>query len=252
MKTLALYFFLLCCAICSPIPSSAADRPEVIMGTDDWPPFTITDKKSPYGMRGIDVDLLELLARRMDLTLRIRIIPWSRSLLLMKAGKIDLLTGLAHTKERAEFIRYTEIPYYTAAPAFYVARGNRGMIRKYSDLYGHSVGYVRSSAYFKPFDTDSGISKYPVSNEEQLIRMLALRRLDVIIGTDCQIEYDIARLGLQDKVEKAIYLPDKRIEVYVGMSKKSHLIHRFDELNRFMKVLIQSGEIEKLASKYFQ
>lgn len=247
-----LYCFLFCCFLFFAFPALSAEKPEMVLGTDAWPPFTINDDKSPYGMRGIDIDALGLLAEKMGVSLRVVHIPWARSLEYMKSGEIDLLTGLAYTNERAEYIRYTEIPYYTAAPAFYVSKGKAGMVRSYSDLYRYRVGYVRSSAYFEPFNSDAKIDKYPVSNEDQLLQMLVRNRVEVIIGTDSQVEYDIAQLGLRGKVEKALFAPPEKIEIYLGISKKSPFINHYVQINHIMKELIRSGEIDKLASKYFK
>jgi polar amino acid transport system substrate-binding protein len=81
--------------------------------------------------------------------------------------------------------------------------------------------------------------------------MLVHGHINVIIGTDSNVEHDIAKLGMKDKIEKAHYLPDKKIELYIGISKKSNFSKRYDELNRIIKELLETGVVTKIAEKYF-
>lgn len=252
MKKTTFCSLFVCCFLLFLTPFSMAEEVEVKLGTDEWPPFRIIDENAPHKMRGIDIDVLDLFTEKMDIKLRILRIPWSRCLNLMKTGKLDMMTGLAYTEERAKYIHYIKIPYYEVAPAFYVYVGNRDMVRSYSDLYKYSIGYVRGSSYFEPFNSDSKMNKRPVSYEEQLVQMLVRRRIAVIVGTDRQVEYDVARLGYNHKIEKTHYIPDAKTPLYFGLSKKSPFIKQRDNVRIAVDELIRSGIIEKAASKYFQ
>lgn len=224
---------------------------DVMVVTEIWPPFRISEAGTPDRLTGIDIDLLEKLAERLQLTYQVKRLPWARCLEFMRSGDGDLITGLAHTPERAEFILYSELPYHSVAPAFYVAKGDAARIKTYNDLYSVRIGYSLKSAYFEPFNSDSALKKVGVSTEHQLIRMLAGGRLDVIIGTDCNVEYDIARMGLKDTIEKTEYRPEKQIDLYVGISRKSPLANRLDAINQVIADLIRSGEMKRMTRKYF-
>jgi polar amino acid transport system substrate-binding protein len=169
----------------------------------------------------------------------------------MKSGQADIITGLAYTPERAQYIHYSAIPYYVVSPAFYLRKGKGHLIKKYKDLYRFTIGYSIDSAYFEPFNSDTALKKFGVSTEIQLIKMLANGHIDVIIGTNCNVEHDIAKLGLKDKIEKAHYIPDKKIELYLGISKNSKFAKQYDELNRIIKELVETGSANKIADKYF-
>ena len=162
-----------------------------------------------------------------------------------------MITGLAYTFERAKYIKYSSIPYYTVSPVFFLQKGKGHLIKKYEDLYNFTIGYSINSAYFEPFNSDTALKKIGVSTEVQLIKMLSHGHLDVIIGTDCNVKHDIAKLGLKEKIESAHYIPGKKIQLFIGVSKKSAFSKRYNELNRTIKELVETGVVDDIADKYF-
>lgn len=231
----------------SPHPSTSQ---EFIIGTDPWPPFTITQDGS---FSGIDVDLFKKIEQRLPgVTFKFKEIPWIRALYLMKHGQIDAITGLAKRKEREAYILYTSPAYYSKCSSeFYLKKGNGSQIKTYDDLYRYTIGYVTNSAYFSPFDTDEKLDKHGVTHEKQLLKMLDYRRLDVIIGTNCQVDHHIKINGLQGKFEKAYYKPENAVDLYIGLSKKSSITKLESKLNQVIRTLKEEGEITKIAQKYF-
>jgi polar amino acid transport system substrate-binding protein len=222
---------------------------EIDVTADEWPPFRIIegDKYS-----GIDFDLLEEVSKRMNLKLVVKQYPWSRGLINMRLGNVDIMSGLAKTKQRALFLDYTTPSYYKCSTVFYVKKGNANLIQTYDDLKKYNIGFVTGSAYFSPFDTDASLKKYSVTTEEQLIKMLLYDRFKVIIGTDCQADYDIARLGLSHKFEKANYRPGNNVDLYIGISKKSHLSKELEKINKIIQDIINEGKIQEYAKKYYK
>lgn len=104
-------------------------------------------------------------------------------------------------------------------PAFFVQKGKGHLIQRYADFYNFTIGYSRNSAYFKPFNSDTALKKNAVTTEIQIVKMLAHGRLDAIIGTDSNVKYDIAKLGLKEKIEPAHYIPDEKTQLFIGISK---------------------------------
>lgn len=233
------------------LPPGNSPAGEMDVVTEIWPPFRIADPGRSQDVTGIDIDLLEMLSRRLGVPYTIRRMPWARCLEFMRTGEADLITGLAHTEERARYIRYSEIPYHTVFPAFYVRKGDADRIRTYEDLASFTIGYSLRSAYFEPFDSDTRLNKYGVSTERQLLRMLAAGHLFVIIGTDANVAYDIANLGLREKVERARYQPDQHTDLYVGISRASRLVERSEEIDRHLKEIVRNGLLLRYLEKYF-
>lgn len=214
-----------------------------------WPPFAITDKM-PY--TGIDIDLWKEIEKRLDVNVKIKKYPWSRSLNNIRQGKSDAISGIAKRKERAEYMHYIPTPYYTCTTVFYVRKGDANKISKYKDLYNYTVGYVENSAYFLQFDKDQRLNKRAVTREIQLLEMLKAKRLDTIIGTDCQVDYELAQLGYTDLLEKAVYKPGNNVDLYVAISKESPYIKEVDKITKIIEDIVKEGLVKEFAKKYYE
>ncbi len=230
--------------------SSLCQSQRIIMVTEHWPPFRINDAGSPSGFRGIDIDIVNKLSERLGIKIEIQRHPWARALALMRSGDADMITGVAFTEEREKFAYYIPISYYAVRPVFYTQKGKGSRIQTYQDLYGPTVGYSIHSAYFEPFDSDSKVEKIGLSTEIQLMKVLALKRIDVIIGTDPNISYDIARLGFQQTLEPTAYQPSGKTELFIALSRKSPVLAQAQEIEQVLRGLLSDGTIDEIVSKY--
>lgn len=217
------------------------------LGMDAWPPFRI---ETPKGYEGIDVDLITEVSRRMGIEFQIEHKPWGRSLKSMEFGILDVMTGLAYREERAKYILYTSTPYYACSTVFYTVKGEGKDIATYQDLKKFSVGYVLHSAYFEPFDADDSIRKVGVATEENLVDMLINKRIKTIVGTDCQVDYYLESNNLSGLFEKTAYRPGNTVNLYLGISRKSHWVHRFEEFDRIIGELVAERYPETIAEGY--
>lgn len=239
-------FMILLCLL----QPSMADGKDFLAAIETWPPFRILEKGIENQYTGIDVDLLHEISRKLQVNIRIKRYPWARCLSMMKSGKADIIMGLAYSKDRADYIRYSKTAYFSVAPAFYVKKGRGNLVMTYSDLYKYTVGYSIDSVYFDRFDLDKEIDKHGVPSELSLMKMLVNNRLDVIIGIDANIEYDAVLLGVGGKIEKAYYRPAKSTDLYLGISQKSEFINYAEEVDSIVKNLTENGVIQNIAEKY--
>ena len=229
---------------------SLGQDPRIVMVTEEWPPFRINDESSPSGFRGIDIDIVNTLSEKLGIKIEIQRHPWARALELMRSGQADLIAGAARTTERESFIYFIPISYSAVRPIFYTLKGKGSQIQSYQDLYGPSVGYSLNSAYFEPFDSDAKIKKMGLSTESQLLKVLALKRLDMIIGTDPNITYDVARLGYQEVLEPTAYQPPDKIELFVALSRKSPVMAQARDIELALGTMLSDGTINEIMKKY--
>ena len=220
------------------------------VATDYWPPFVI--ESAGGDLKGIDIDLMRLIGKVMHIDFEIKRYPWARCLKRIESGSSDFITGVARSSERARTIVYADVPYFSCRPAFYSLASVNGNIENYEDLHGLRIGYTSNSLYFPEFDEDTSLSKHAADSEQQLLDMLMAGRLDVIIGTDCQVEYDIARRQLADMIHKEPFSPDYRVDLYIGISRKSSWKFRIMELNRILNELVRNGTVDQIANRYFR
>ncbi len=221
----------------------------VTIATDIWPPFRILNEDS--ALVGIDIDLMERVGKEMNVHFQFKRYPWVRCLQNMKKGSVDLMTGVAKTEERQEYIIYSDIPYYSCFPAFYTKKASAIKVESYSDLKKIQIGYTRSSAYFEPFNSDTSLNKYSVAIEERLLKMLITGRFDTFIGTDCQVDYDIAQMGYENDIIRQPYIPEDPIRLFFGVSNESPFAERWSEFNEILNRLIANDFIAYTSENYF-
>lgn len=224
-------------------------RDTVLVSTDTWPPFRIGNTPA---MTGIDIDILKELEKELNVAFIVNQAPWVRCLDLMKNGQTDVMIGLAKTSEREEYISYSKQPYYSCSPAFFVRKGSKVVINTYNDLKKITIGYARASAYFESFDSDISLQKVDIADETTLIKMLLSDRVQAIVGTDCQVAFDLKIHGWSKSIERTAYKPNAQTYLYIGISKKSPFITRINDLNRAVDRLIANKRPQTIASKYFK
>ena len=227
---------------------AAAERAPLRVMTDYWPPFRI---EGPEGqIAGLDIDLLAELERRTGLRFEVHRAPWARSLAALQSGSADLMTGLARTPERERYIDYLEQPYYACAPRLYATPEIAANIRDYADLRGHTIGYVLESAYFEPFDSDRQLKKFGVNNEAQLLQMLTLGRLQLVIGTDCQVDYELRDPQLARHIVRTRFQPDSRTDLYIGFSHRRPLVAERQLIDNALRQMAAEGWMQRAAARY--
>lgn len=244
-----LLFFPFVCSFLF-LPADCLAGRKLIAVTEIWPPFRIVSAESKHGFIGIDIDILEGLEKYLDLDIEIQRHPFARALEMIKAGDADLISGVAYTDKRGVFIDYVPTSYYIVHPVFYSQKNYGHLVKKYDDLYKFEVGYSLNSAYFEPFNSDFKLHKVGISTEEQLIKMVALGRIDLIIGTNPNLAYDIKRLGFKDKVEQAHFIPQHKTPVFIGLSKKHNNKNLQQKIDTYLKQIIDNGELEQILKKY--
>lgn len=227
-----------------------SENTHIIMVTEDWPPFRISDDASPSGFRGIDIDIADKIAEAIGCTIEIRHHPWARALEQMKSGQADLITGVAYTEERAAFLHYIPVAYSEVRPVFITSKSKASTISTYADLHGPSIGYSLNSVYFEPFDSDPRINRVSFSTEAQLLKVMALERIDVIVGTDPNISYEIKRLNYGAQLTPTAYQPDEKTQLYFALSRKSPAMELAEKIESVLQQLVNTGAIDAIQNAY--
>lgn len=216
--------------------------------TDYWPPFRMAGVDGQ--LQGLDIDLLNELEKRTGLHFEIRLQPWARALEDMRSGQADLMTGLARTAEREQYIDYLEPSYYACAPRLYGAPARAASLASYQQLQGLRIGYVLQSVYFEPFDSDSTLLKVGVKNEEQLLQMLLRGRVELLIGTDCQVDFQLRDPQLAPHLAKLAYQPPASTPLYLGLSRAAGHSDERDLLADTLQQLLHEGWLQRAAGAY--
>ncbi len=223
---------------------------ELIVPVEHFPPWIIVEQEE---VTGINIELIKEVARRAGLTLTFKICPWKRCLKMMETGEGDLMTSLLKRPEREAYMYYVEPPYKTkSTKTFYVKKGNGETIRSYEDLYALQIGVVRGTKYFEPFDSDPKLNKDGVASDVQNLRKLENGRLDGLIGTESNIDYLIFKQGLQGKFDKTTFRWDRKLDVYMAISKKSPYARQLQAFNDIVSDLVAEGYVNQIIESFYK
>lgn len=120
------------------------DHPVIRLGSDrGWPPFESIDAQGRY--RGLSADYI----KRLEGILGIRFQPpaarpWAENIAMMQARDLDILTAVAPTEARSEYMEFTD-PYMTWPNVIAVREGTED-VSSLADLSGKRVGAVAGYA----------------------------------------------------------------------------------------------------------
>ena len=215
------------------------------VGLSDWPPFSMHEDP----IRGLDVDLWQAIAKRMGLELKISSCAWARCLLGLKNGTLDSMNSMAKNQKRERYTKYLN-SHMNNVTVFYALEGHANIIKTYDDLYKHTIGYVRGSHYFEPFDSDTKIKKYAAVHERQVMNMVLQKRFPVLVGSNPNVEYQLKETGNSGRLVKTVYDPNIQVPLYFSLSSQSKFIEIFDQFNSTLKLMADEGEIEKILARY--
>jgi polar amino acid transport system substrate-binding protein len=226
----------------------SAEQAKLTVAFEHWPPMKIVEGGS-FG--GIDAAILREIANRLDIEFEFEMCSWSRCIELIRSGHADLITSIAKTPDREEFMYFIEPPHNTKLDiAFYIQKGSGDTIKEYEDLYRSPIGVIMGSVYFEKFDADLDIIKLEVSNEEGLLRILEGGRVELIIGMEINMDYLIALKGMRERIEKAPYRITIESPSYMAVSKNSPFLATVAApLSAVVSQMVETGEIENIENK---
>lgn len=244
-----LYNTSFCNADDSKNQSSHTYKPILHVAFNPWQPFRMLEAGS---FAGIDIDLLNQLAQEHQIKIQYVQCPWMRCLLMMQTGELDLISGIAWRPERAEYIQYIQPAFYSCATRFYVRKGDANRLQQESDLEKLRIGMVRGSAYYADFDNNTKLDKYAVTQEATLLPLLAAKRIDAYIGTDCQADYELSLSRWHDDFVKAPFKPKDNTLLFLGLSKQSPWLNEAAALGQSLQQVLNNGFVTQVQQHYYR
>ena len=251
---LIIIFILLVTSSLLYITSKEKDVKILIIGTETYPFEFYNNSK----IVGIDIDFIDKIFSKMNLDYEIKMSDWETALNLMKSGEGDLILGVGYSKEREEFLSYTDsqkeaaklgVPsedaLWVTAERFFYKPERTLDLTSYESIKENEyrIGIVNGYNYFDRLWT-SGFNFYSYKNTKDLIEGLDKGEVDLIVLDLIEGSATIEELGYSDK----IISQDKALDLsanYLVFSKKYEKNHQ-DIKERFYKELIRLKKEENL------
>lgn len=227
-----------------------AQAGKLIMGTNAaFPPFEYVTSKGLVGeYDGIDVAIAKKIAEDMNVELVIEDMEFEGLIASVQTGKVDLvIAGMTVKPERQEKVDFSDT-YFTAEQSIVVAKDNTD-ITKADDLknnkkVGVVLGYTGDSIVTETLQVaENNILR--VSRGIDAVQELKNGKLDAVVIDSATAQALASKNDLKIVKDEAVF----EAEEYAIAVKKgnSGLVQ---EVNKVLKKMKDSGEIDQLAQKY--
>ena len=189
-------------------------------GGADWAPFDFLSSAGKYA--GISNDYLNLITKKTGLTFNVVIDKWSDSLKKMQNGELDFLTTVYYTKERTEFLDFTE-PYFEMLDYFFV-RDNLN-VKTMDDLNGKIVaipyGYAYNELLKKEFPLIKIINYDTLS---ECVDALLEKKADILFDTYVTLSYNLYKDGISSITPFKSYRRHDTVKLYMATAKNKPIL----------------------------
>jgi len=219
------------------------------------PPYMIIGEEHGREVfSGIDVEIITELARRTGNRITFLSAPWARCIEMLKAGDADLISSVYKTGEREAFLSYFSKPYLTELPvAFYSLASDPFKIDTYDDLRSIPlIGVLRNASYFRQFDEDSTLQKFPVKNQELLYPMLLAKRISVFAGYVPTENYFIRKNGYEGQIIQSSFVFSDPNFVFFAVSKAGRSLALLQQLDAGFAAMLAEGQIDAIIDTYYR
>ena len=172
-------------------------------GTNEFPPFTYAADDGSAA--GIEVEVMQEVARRLGMTIEINILPWPRMLSMMRSGELDCMFAAFFTQERNEYMQFTHIPLHVSRLGVYTHRAGVFPLARLEDLRGRRIGLIRDFRTIPALDDALARGDFAEvvigTSFRNLFDQLAARRIDVVVVNHQVAEHILGEIGKHDIVE---------------------------------------------------
>jgi len=236
------FLFLLLLSI-----SSTTFSETIIAAGDPWPPFL--DPESPS--EGIVLEIARAAYKTQGYEVEMKFVPWARAVHGVKEANYDVLLGTWHTKEREEFLLFSDA-YLENEIKFIKRKDDPFEFTGMDSLTGKNVGIVRGYGYGDDFLKATNFRRPEGKNLMISIKKLVNDRIDLTLEDEI-----VARAMLKkqapDLLEKIIFtknsLSTNSLHVTSGLKNSKHKEY-IKAFNVGFKAIKSNGTFEKILKKY--
>lgn len=215
-------------------PARGEERAPLRIGWSDYPPFQ--HKGAAEQPQGLDVELLELLARAAGERLQWLRRPWARQVADVAQGELDLIPAATLTPQRQAVGDFTQ-PYRNERVALIGLAGAGPAPGRLADLKGRAVriGAIRGVAFPEAVRREladpalAGLM-LPLHANDLTLSALRSRRVDYVIDDPATLLYRAAQEP-GEAVEVVLELAVSPVHVFVSrraLARQPALLQRLD------------------------
>ncbi len=119
-------------------------------GTEGWLPIAYKDVNTEK-VKGLSYDVIEEVAKRLDIGLVFKRLPWKRMLKVLETGGLDMAIAIYWNSERDKHFLYST-PYFQNEARVFVKKGKEFNLNKLEDLIPYSGVIPAGGSFGERFD----------------------------------------------------------------------------------------------------
>jgi PAS domain S-box-containing protein len=220
------------------------DRPIIVGGDHNYPPFEFLDNKGRPA--GFTVDLTRAIAREMNMEARIQLGPWEDMIDALRNGKIDAMEGMFYSADRDRELDFS--PRYMIIHCVGIVRKGEGPPPEtLEELHGRDLVVQAGDAILETL-AERGVKARitTVETQEDVVRAVVEGRNDCGLMTRFGALHAISKNGWKnvDIGDTAIYSGQYAYAVPQG---NEALLAQFTE---GLQILKDSGEYQRIYEKW--
>ncbi len=223
---------------------SSKKRSLIIVGGEiDYPPYSYLDEKGDPS--GFQVDLTRAIARVMGMDIEIRLSTWAEARKALENGKIDIISGMFYSDERAQIYDFSQ-PYSIISSVIFTRKGSP-TVKSIDDLRNKEIIVMHGEAMH------DYVLKHNLSDRLLLadtpadaMRWLASGRGDYALGAQMPGLYWIRELGLSNIV--SIDQPVKSFNNCFAVRNGNVLL--LSNFTEGLGILNQTGEYQQIYKEW--
>ncbi len=225
--------------------SGGQERVLKVASSVDFAPFEFEDEtRKEY--QGFDMDLIRALCREMGCKAEIINIGFDGLIPALESKRADLvISGMTINEERKQRILFSD-PYYQTGLTMVIRSGETG-IQSFRDLEGRKIAVQVSTTSFDAAKGIPGAEVKEMHTPIDCLMELKAGGVDAVINDRPVNDYYIMKSGaIGVKV-----LPEVLTVENYGIAAAKGNRELIRDVNRAMKKLRESGEYDKIYSKWF-
>lgn len=227
---------------------------ELFYTDDNFAPYSYIENGA---IKGIDIDIVKEISRRIKLDITIKQVPWKRLLFDTEQGSISGSFSLFKTPEREQYALFaTAKPVHYSTYSIFVLKGKTFGFTKISDLYGKRLALPTAFAISDEFDHALQQKKFQaieLDDIDRLILMAKMRRIDGFIANPAVMSFELKKRNQLGKFEVLDKPVKKKRGAFLVISKKGKIPEKekmIRLINKTLTGMYNDGTVKQINDRY--
>ncbi len=241
MKNLIFSLFFVC------LFSSLIQAQELSVVTEDLPPYNYEQQGE---IVGFGTEVVKATLEKAGIIFKIRLYPWARAYQMALKEKNILIYTIVRNTEREKLFKWVG-PFAPRQSAIIYKLKERTdiIVNSLNDVKKYELGLVRDDATHLFFKKHGFTRINLVVSEEQNIKMLFRKRMEIIAGNELVAAYKMKQIGYQYNQVEKVFTFSHGGGYYMGISRGTsdditiRIREAFDQIKR-------DGTLEIIKRKY--